>query len=164
MKKALWILQALWGVFFSLTGFGKIMCYRPDVWSHTLPQVAWFSSVPQNLFVFIGVSEFLGGVGLILPAMTSIKPKLTPYAAVGLTLVMVLAAAFHIGRGDSLFFLIPNLVLGGGAAFIAYGRLRAWPIAPASIGSLRVLSGLATFGAVLLVCFAEAWYQLAQIH
>lgn len=54
MKKALWALQVLWGVFFSVTGFGKIMCYKPEVWNQTLHQVAWFSAVPQNLFVFIG--------------------------------------------------------------------------------------------------------------
>jgi hypothetical protein len=34
-----------------------------------------FSAVPQDLFIFIGVCEFLGGVGLILPAMTGVKPR-----------------------------------------------------------------------------------------
>ena len=33
MNIALWILQVLWGVFFCFTGFGKIMCYRADVWN-----------------------------------------------------------------------------------------------------------------------------------
>src|SRR5882724_9483901 len=95
MNSTLWILQVLWGIFFCFTGFGKIMCYRPDVWNHTLHQpVAWFSAVPQALFVFIGVCEFLGGAGLILPAMTGIKPKLTPFVAVGLMLVLILAAIF----------------------------------------------------------------------
>jgi hypothetical protein len=41
--------------------------------------------------------EFLGGIGL-LPAITGVKPKLTPFAAFGLTLVMVLAAVFHSPR------------------------------------------------------------------
>jgi hypothetical protein len=73
MNIALWILQVLWGGFFCFTGFGKIMCYRADVWNHTLNQpVAWFSAVPQGLFVFIGVCEFLGGAGLILPAITGV--------------------------------------------------------------------------------------------
>ena len=35
---------------------------------------------------------------------------------------MILAAVFHIVRGEYNFVPI-NLVLGGGAAFIAYGRL-----------------------------------------
>jgi hypothetical protein len=48
------------------------------------------------MFIFIGVCELLGGVGLIVPVMTGVKPKLTPFAAFGLTLVMILAAAFQI--------------------------------------------------------------------
>ena len=163
MHFALWILQVLWGVLFCFTGFGKIMCYRPDVWNHTLHQpVAWFSAVPQGLFVFIGVCEFLGGVGLILPAMTGVKPKLTPSAALGLTLVMMLAAIFHIVRGEYSFFVPMNLVLGGVAAFIAYGRLMARPIEPSSINTLRVLAGLAVLGALVLVGFAPIWYQVKQ--
>jgi hypothetical protein len=165
MNIALWTLQVLWGVFFCFTGFGKIMCYRPDVWNHTLHQpVPWFSAVPQGLFVFIGVCEFLGGAGLILPAMTGLKPKLTPFAAIGLTLVMTLAAAFHIVRGEFSFFLPANLVLGGVSAFIAYGRLMARPIAAASIGTVRVTGGLAILGALVLVGYAPVWYQLTHSH
>jgi hypothetical protein len=163
MKTALWIAQILWGVFFSITGFGKICCYKPALWNQALHQVPWFSAVPQDLFVFIGVCEFLGGVGLILPALTGVKPKLTPIAAVGLALVMFLAAVFHIMRGEYNFLPV-NLVLGGVAAFIAYGRLFARPIAPASTGTLPVLRGLAALGALVLVDFAPVWHQLTQTH
>jgi uncharacterized membrane protein YphA (DoxX/SURF4 family) len=165
MHIALWILQVLWGGSFCFTGFGKIMCYRPDVWNFTLHQpVAWISAVPQGLFVFIGVSEFLGGVGLILPTMTGIKAKLTPFAAIGLTLIMVLAAIFHIVRGEFSFFVPMNLVLGGVAAFIAYGRWMARPIAPSSINTRRTLAGLAVVGALVLVGFAPIWYQVTHTH
>jgi len=165
MNIALWTLQVLCGVFFCFTGFGKIMCYRPDVWNHTLHQpVAWFSAVPQDLFVFIGVCEFLGGVGLILPAMTGVKAKLTPFAAIGLSLVMILAAAFHIVRGEFRFFLPLNLVLAGVAAFIAYGRLMARPVAAVSISTLRMLSGLAVLGVLVLVGYIPIWYQLTHTH
>ena len=77
MNTVLWTTEALCGVFFTVTGFGKIMCHKPDVWNQTLHQVARFSAVPQSLFVFIGVCEFLGGIGLILPAIPGVKPKLT---------------------------------------------------------------------------------------
>src|SRR5713226_8312980 len=43
--------------------------------NQALQKVPWFSAVPQDLFIFIGVCEFLGGVGLILPAMTGVKPR-----------------------------------------------------------------------------------------
>lgn len=163
MNTALWTVQVLWGVFFSFTGFGKVMCYRADMWNHTLHQpVAWFHAVPQSLFVFIGACEFLGGVGLILPAMTGFKPKLTPLAAIGLALVMTFAAIFHIVRGEYSFFLPLNLALGGGAAFIAYGRLMARPIAASSVSTLRMLTGLASLSALVLVGFAPIWYQLTH--
>ena len=126
MNTVLWIGQVLWGVFFSVTGFGKVLCYNPALWNQALQEVPWLSAVPQDLFIFIGVCEFLGGVGLLLPAMTGVKPKLTPFGAFGLTLVMLLTALFHIVRGEYNFVPI-NLVLGGIAAFIAYGRLFVRP-------------------------------------
>jgi hypothetical protein len=90
--------------------------------NQALHEVPWFSAVPQDPFIFIGVCEFLGAVGLTLPAMTGVKTKLTPFAAFGLTPVMILAAVFHIVRGEYNFVPI-NLVLGGVASFIALGRL-----------------------------------------
>ena len=164
MNTSLWTMQVLWGVFFSITGFGKVLCFNQAVWNLMLPRVPWFSAVPQALFVFIGVCEFLGGVGLILPAMTGVKPKLTPLAAFGLTVVTILAAVFHIARGEYNFFLPANLVLGGGAAFIARGRWIVRPIAPASISTLRRLAGFAVLDALVLVGFAAVWYQLTHTH
>ena len=163
MNTALWIFQVLWGVFFSVTGFGKVSCYQPALWNQARQQVSWFSAVPQDLFIFIGVCEFLGGVGLLLPAVTGVKPKLTPFAAFGLTLVMILAAIFHIVRGEYNFVPI-NLVLGGVAAFIAYGRSMVRPIAPAAISTFRLLTGLALLGALVLVDFAPVWYKLTHTH
>jgi hypothetical protein len=162
MNTALWTLQVLWGVFFSINSFGKMLCYKPALWNQALQEVPWFSAVRQDLFIFIGVCEFLGGIGLILPAMTGVKPKLTPFAAFGLTLVMILAAVFHIARGEYNFVPI-NLVLGGIAAFIAYGRLFLRPTAPASISTFRVLRGLAVLGALVLVDSVPVWYKLTQL-
>ena len=134
VNTVLWIVQVLWGVFFSVTDFGKVLCYNPGLWNQALQEVPWLSAVPQDLFIFIGVCEFLGGVGLLLPAMTGVKPKLTQFGTFGLTLVMLLAAVFRIVRGEYNFVPI-NLVLGGIAAFIVYGRLFVRPIAPASIST-----------------------------
>jgi hypothetical protein len=158
----LWTLQVLWGVFFSFTGFGKILACDQAVWNRMLPNVAWFSAVPQALFVFIGICEFLGGIGLILPAMTGVKPKLTPHAAIGLTLIMILAAIFHIVRGESHFFLPVNLVLGGIAASIAYGRLIAMPIAARSTSTLRMVTGVAMLAALALAGYLPVWYQMTH--
>ena len=161
LNTVLWIFQWVWGVFFSITGFGKVLWYKPALWSQALHEVPWFSAVPLNLLIFIGACEFLGGVGLLLPSLTGVKPRLTPLAACGLTLVMILAAVFHMVRGEYSFVAV-NLVLGGVAAFIAYGRLLVTPIPPMSISTFRVIQGLAVLGALALVSFAPAWYRLTH--
>lgn len=163
MNAVLWTLQALSGVFWSITGFGKMLCYNSSVWSQTRHDVSWFSAIPQGLFVFIGVCEFLGGIGLILPAMARVKPKLTVFAAIGLTLVMILAIGFHIARGE-YNFLPTNLVLGGIALFIAYGRFFVRPLTPAAMSTFRVLTSLAVFVALVLVDLAPVWYKLMHTH
>jgi hypothetical protein len=66
---------------------------------------------------------------LILPAATRIKPSLTPLAAIGLTTVMALASITHLVRGE-VQMLPVTILLGGLAAFVAWGRSRKAPIAP----------------------------------
>jgi hypothetical protein len=79
-------------------------------------------------------------------------------------LIMVLAAVFHIVRGEYRFFLPVNLVLAGVAAFIAYGRLRVRPVAPAPISTFRLVTAMAVLGAMVFAGFLPVWYQLAHIH
>jgi putative oxidoreductase len=83
--------------------------------------------VPRWLVRFIGTSELLGALGLILPAAMRIKPVLTGFAALGLLTIMVLAALFHASRGE-FGMLRVNSVLGALAAFVAWGRLKKAPI------------------------------------
>jgi hypothetical protein len=59
MNAALWTLQVLWGVFFSVTGFGKILCYKPALWNQALHEVPWFSAVPQDVSSSSGSVSFL---------------------------------------------------------------------------------------------------------
>ena len=121
----LWVVQVLLAAAFIMSGFGKVTQSMAELHA-TMP---WSAEVPLGLVRFIGVAELLGGIGLILPAATRIQPWLTGYAAVGLLLVMVLAAGFHASRGEYRFIGI-NAILGGLAAFVAWGRLSSAPIAP----------------------------------
>jgi uncharacterized membrane protein YphA (DoxX/SURF4 family) len=89
--------------------------------------VPWTAVVGMPLTRFIGVSELAGGLGLILPALSRVRPGLTPLAGAGLALVMLLAIAYHVPRGE--FQALPmNVILGGLAAFVAWGRFRKAPI------------------------------------
>ncbi|MHC2993725.1 membrane protein [Pontibacter sp. HJ8] len=121
----LWIAQVLLAGMFLMSGFMKVA--QPiEQLSQMLP---WASEVPAALVRFIGISEVLGGLGLLLPALLRIKPQLTVWAALGLVAVMVFASIFHISRGE--FSAIGmNLILAAVALFVAWGRAKKAPIQP----------------------------------
>ena len=122
MNIALWIVQVLLGGMFVMAGMMKAFQYE-----RARASLPWVKDVPRGLVTFIGISELLGGLGLLLPALTGILPWLTPLAAVGLALVMILAIGFHASRreGPAIGFNVALLVL---AAFVAYGRFIMIPL------------------------------------
>lgn len=124
MTVAFWVIQVVLALAYLLAGFQK--AFRPlDDVAKMMP---WVPAVPAPLVRFIGVAELLGAVGLILPALTGILPWLTPLAAVGLIIVQVLAAIFHISRRE--YANVPmNAVLLVLALVVAYGRFVVAPIA-----------------------------------
>lgn len=120
---SLWVVQVLLGALFAAVGFYKFTTPIPDL-AHAF---VWPGEVPEPLVRFIGASELLGGIGLVLPALSGILPRLTPLAGVCLVVVMCLAAGFHIERGE--YAMLPmNAVLAALAGFVAWGRFVASPI------------------------------------
>jgi uncharacterized membrane protein YphA (DoxX/SURF4 family) len=69
MNIAIWVVQVLLGIMFS--GAGLLKAFRYESARASLP---WVKDVPRELTTFIGVSELLGGLGLMLPALTGILP------------------------------------------------------------------------------------------
>ena len=121
----LWVVQGLLGALFLAVGAMKAT--QPI--AVLVDTLGWPAAVPAALVRVIGVAELLGGLGLILPAATRVKPMLTPLAGVGLAMAMLLATIFHISRGELGAMPIP-LVLAALAAFVAWGRATKAPIAP----------------------------------
>ena len=115
----LWVAQIILGGMFIMAGTMKSTQPIVDL-SKSVP---WTANVPSVLVRFIGVSELLGGIGLILPSLLRIKPILTPVAAIGILLIMVFALVYHIMNGETNVIGI-NLAFGVVAAFIAWGRLK----------------------------------------
>ncbi|MEU1389147.1 MULTISPECIES: DoxX family protein [unclassified Nonomuraea] len=66
-------------------------------------------------------------LGLILPAVTGVAPALTPLAAAGLAVVMVLAALAHVRREEPGAIAV-NAILFLLAAFVAWGRFGPHPL------------------------------------
>jgi uncharacterized membrane protein YphA (DoxX/SURF4 family) len=122
MNIFLWILQILLAAFFTINGINHF------VLPAGLPErMAWMYDLPPALHYISGTAEVLAALGLVLPGLTRFKTRLTTLAALGLVLVMIGAAAWHLPRGE-MANSISNLVLAGLAGFIAYGRWRLSPL------------------------------------
>lgn len=126
MHRTAWVLQVVLGVYFVV--YGVVHLVLPE----GLPQVLdWMYDLPTWAHWVSGVAEILGGLGLILPGATRILPALTQLAASGLIVVMVLAAVWHITRGE-VASLVGNVALAALLAFVAYVRARVHPLTRSS--------------------------------
>lgn len=122
MNIILWVFQILLGIYFLAVG---VMHF---VIPPGLPaQMAWMYDLPGWLHWVSGIAEILGGLGLILPSVTRIKPWLTPLAAAGLALVMLGAIFYHALRAEWMNITL-NIINAAVLAFVAYGRWKLRPI------------------------------------
>lgn len=118
MNTALWIIQGLLAAMFAMTGIMK----------STLPegklgkQFPWTTDFSVSTVRFIGLCELLGATGLIVPWLTGIVPVLTPVAALGLCLIMVLATNIVHLKKNQYKEITQNIILFLLGAFVAYGR------------------------------------------
>ncbi|WP_342429962.1 DoxX family protein [Neobacillus sp. FSL H8-0543] len=116
MNIALWAVQIILGLMFLFAGATKAFSYEKAKAS-----MPWVQESSKGLVVFIGFAEVLGAIGLILPLALGIAPILTPIAALGLAVIMVLAAGFHIKRKENQAIGM-NIILLVFALFVAIGR------------------------------------------
>lgn len=119
---ALWVVQGLLAFAFGMSGFMKISKPADQLVQMGMSFVANYE--PQTV-VIIGITELLGALGLILPAALRILPFLTPLAASGLSIVMILATQYHASHGEPFVVTVVLLVL---ALFVAWGRFKKAPI------------------------------------
>ena len=120
MNIALWIVQILLALAFLLAGSMKVS--QPI--DKLKKNMNWTT---PGIVRLVGTLEILGGLGLILPAVTHTLPWLTPVAAVGLVLTMIGAAIVHV-RLKEFSGLAAPIVLLLLALFIVYGRFLLVPL------------------------------------
>ena len=119
MNVVLWILQIVLGAIMLMAGAMKATRGREGLLSE--PRMAWVEDYPDSTVRGIGVAELLAGIGLIFPWWLDILPILTPLAAVGIVVVMVLAIRRHMTRSESHMFPV-NGTIALIALVIAIGR------------------------------------------
>jgi hypothetical protein len=112
----LWVIQGLLAALFLFAGSMKLIL--------PIEAMAGPIGLPGWFLRFIGTVEVLGAVGLILPWLTRIRPRLTPLAASGLVVIMTGATVISVMTGPAATAAVP-CVVGLLAATIAYGRWHA---------------------------------------
>lgn len=119
MNIALWVAQVLLAGMYGMAGGMKT--FQPEGVRKN-PQMTWAHDKQDGYIRFVGVSELLGALGVMLPVLTGILPWLTPLAAVGLSIIQTLAIfSVHLPKRE--FQVIPvNIVLLTLSVFVAYGR------------------------------------------
>src|SRR6266540_2642305 len=110
----LWSVQGFLALFFLAVGAPKLIGRGLERWTG-------FSDLPRAQVVFTGIMEVLGAAGLILPMATGILPWLTPLAAVGLAIIVLMASGFHQRANERLAALETGL-WASIAAVVAIGR------------------------------------------
>ncbi len=119
---ALWIVQAFLALTFIGGGIFKLitpLTTLTGIWP-------WTGEYP-NLLRLTGFLDLCGGLGLVLPALTRIRPGLVVVAALGCGLLMVSAIVFHLIRGEGNDIPI-NVVLLVPILFVLWGRWQKTPI------------------------------------
>ena len=125
LRVGLWIAQGL--IFLAFGSAGLVKLFTP------IPQLAammpWAGEYSETFVRAIGVIDLAGGIGILLPALTRIMPRLTVLAALGCSVLQVFALVFHLSRGEAAVTPL-NLVLLALSLFVLWGRSRKAPIAP----------------------------------
>ena len=124
LRAGLWLAQGL--LFLAFCGAGFVKLTTPiAALSAMMP---WTAQVAEPFVRIIALIDLAGGIGILLPALTRIKPRLTVLAALGCTALQMLAITFHVWRGE--FHVLPlNVVLISLSAFVLWGRLEKAPVA-----------------------------------
>jgi uncharacterized membrane protein YphA (DoxX/SURF4 family) len=123
MNVVVWVLQVLLALAFLLAGVMKSTQPRQRL----ATSMGWVEDFSDNTVRTIGVLELLAGIGLLLPAVTGAATVLVPLAAVGLVLLMVLAALTHRRRGEPQMIWI-NATLLLVAVVVAWARFGPYPL------------------------------------
>ena len=121
----LWVVQALLGIVFAGTGIWKLLTPVPEL----AAMIPWAGQVPEAFLYATGVVDLCGGIGIVLPSLTRIKPGLTVLAALGCAALQVSAIVFHFSRGEAANTPF-NFLLVGLALFVFWGRRYRAPIQP----------------------------------
>ena len=125
IRVTLWIAQFLVAGMFIMSGVMKLATPIPEL----AKMMPWAGEYAAWFVRSIGLVDLAGGIGILLPALTRIQPRLTVLAALGCAVLQVFAIVFHLSRGEAM--VVPmNLFLLAASVFVFWGRSKKAPILP----------------------------------
>jgi len=113
----LWFVQGLLAVTFVGTGLWKLATPIPEL----AAKMPWMGEVSPRFLYATAVLDVLGGLGVLLPSITRIKPGLAVLGALGCAALMAGAIVFHLSRGEAASTPF-NAVMLALSLLVAWGR------------------------------------------
>jgi uncharacterized membrane protein YphA (DoxX/SURF4 family) len=113
----LWILQIVLAVVFLASGLAKLSQPKQKL----ARNMKWVDDFSSRSVKYIGTSEILGAIGVVLPWATGVARVLTPIGALGLAALMVGAMLTHARRQEYQNIAAPA-VLAALALIVAVAR------------------------------------------
>lgn len=125
LRIGLWVAQVVLAIIFIGSGLTKLL--TPIAQLATM--MPWTGDHSEAFVRFIGCVDLAGGLGIMLPSLSRILPRLTVFAASGIVLLQILALCFHLLRGEAVMTPL-NIILLILAFFVLWGRNKRVPITP----------------------------------
>ena len=115
----LWFVSIGMGLAFAAVGAMKLVLSKKRL---VLQGAGWIEDFSSGTVRFVGLTEMVGGLAIILPAVIDIPSRLVLTAGIaGLIVVMLGAAVVHARRREPGMIVL-NLVLLALAAVALWGR------------------------------------------
>ncbi|MFC8797865.1 DoxX family protein [Promicromonospora sp. NPDC057138] len=95
LTTTLWAAQTILALFFLFAGLPKILGRGIERWTG-------FDDVPRPLTILIGIAEVAASAAIVLPLMLGVAEWVTPFAAIGLAAVTLMASGFHVRAAEWL--------------------------------------------------------------
>ena len=125
LNTLLWVMQGFLFLAFGAAGLMKLTMPIDKLTA----LLTWPGAVPEFLVRAIGAAEIAGAMGVFLPALMRMQPWITSYAAMGLATLMICAVGYHLMLFQGKM-LIPSIILGVIAGYVAWGRDKVIPLEP----------------------------------
>lgn len=129
VRWGLWISQGLIALIYLWAASMKLTKHPAEL----AGMIPWAADYSVTFLRVIGLIDLAGGVGILLPALTRVMPRLTVVASVAIVGHQLFAIVFHVSRGE--FAVLPfNAVLIALSLWVAWGRSRKASITARSAG------------------------------